>query len=96
MSNSMDSSIQWLERLSSTLDSDPDIIDCMPIEDVRRDLKSLGVDSDKFYSRISKLLEPTFEERLKKKLKMVLKNLMRFYLLFLIFFRNNVHWCLLQ
>jgi hypothetical protein len=48
--------IAWLERLSRNIDSDPDIIDSMPIADVRRRLKESGLDVEGFHKKLAKTL----------------------------------------
>lgn len=48
--------IAWLENFSEELDTDPDIIDAMPIEDVRRELHEMGADVGGFHSKLKKTL----------------------------------------
>ncbi|MDM8542665.1 hypothetical protein QUF90_16445 [Desulfococcaceae bacterium HSG9] len=55
----------WLTRFSRNLDSDPDVIEAMPIEDVRTELRALGADVEGFHNRVVNLLhpEPTAPEK---------------------------------
>jgi hypothetical protein len=46
----------WLTRFSRDLDSDPDVIEAMPIEDVRTELRALGADVQGFHKRVANLL----------------------------------------
>ena len=48
----------WLTRFSRNLDSDPDVIEAMPIEDVRTELRALGADVQGFHKRVANLLHP--------------------------------------
>ncbi len=49
--------ITWLENFSEELDADPDIIDAMPIEDVREELRKMGADVRGFHAKMKKTLE---------------------------------------
>ncbi len=48
--------IAWLETFSEELDADPDIIDVMPIENVREELRRMGADVG-FHAEMKKTLE---------------------------------------
>jgi hypothetical protein len=48
--------IAWLEQFSQELDADPDIIDAMPIEDVRAELRALGADVKGFHAKLGNTL----------------------------------------
>jgi len=60
--------LDWLQQLSKTLDADPDIIDSMPIEDVRSKLEDLGADNNAFHTRLSAMLGPTIKEQYQEKI----------------------------
>jgi len=48
--------VSWLAKFSQSMESDPDILDAMPIEDVRRELSDLGADVEGFHASIAKML----------------------------------------
>jgi hypothetical protein len=48
--------LAWLEQFSQELDADPDVIDAMPIEDVKAELRALGVDVEGFHTRLARTL----------------------------------------
>ncbi len=46
----------WIENFCEEMASDPDIIDAMPIEDVRKELRDMGADVEGFHSKLAKTL----------------------------------------
>lgn len=55
----------WLKRFSQTLDADPEIIDMMPIEDVRAELQAKGLDVEGFHATLRKRLRKAKLDRVK-------------------------------
>jgi len=47
----------WLTCFARELDSDPDMIEAMPIEDVRDKLRALGADVQRFHARVANLID---------------------------------------
>jgi hypothetical protein len=50
------SAITWLKQLSQTMDADPELVDAMPIEDVRAELRARGANVTDFHVRLAKTL----------------------------------------
>lgn len=50
---------RWLNQLSLDLDKTPDLVDAMPIEDVRAELTASGIDMKKLHSRLARTLALT-------------------------------------
>lgn len=46
----------WLEQFSLDLDADPDMLDALPIEDLRAELRTLGADVEGFHARLARTL----------------------------------------
>ncbi len=46
----------WFTGIATSLENDPDVIDAMPIEEVKRELKQIGIDAGKSYTRFTKRL----------------------------------------
>jgi hypothetical protein len=46
----------WLERFSRDLDEDPDMLETLPIEEVRAELQALGANVEGFHARLAKTL----------------------------------------
>lgn len=42
----------WLRQLSQELETDPDLIDAMPIEDIRSELQTRGIDPEALHTRL--------------------------------------------
>ena len=55
--NSQQKAMAWLERFAQAVDADPEIIDAMPIEDVRAELTALGADGKGFHARLARTLK---------------------------------------
>ncbi len=47
--------IEWLERFSESIESDIDIIEAMPIEEVREKLRESGIDIERFHRKIDEI-----------------------------------------
>jgi len=61
--------IMWLEKFSEDLDSDSDMIDTIPIGDVRKKLRDMGADVEGFHKRLSKRFSAA---KLKDKIKQII------------------------
>ena len=45
--------ITWLDQLSRELEADSDILEALPIEDVRAELRTLGADVEGFHAKLA-------------------------------------------
>ncbi|QTA84424.1 hypothetical protein [Desulfonema magnum] len=61
--------IAWLERFSQELECDPDIINLMPIDEIRESLRASGADVEGFHVKITEMLLRSKAENLLPKLK---------------------------
>jgi hypothetical protein len=46
----------WLDQFSRELDTDPDMLEVLPIEELRAELQTLGADVEGFHVRLDKIL----------------------------------------
>lgn len=59
--------IEWLQQFTQEMDADPDLIDTMPIEDIRAELRRAGAD-DAIHVKLAKTLQATKHKRTSKPL----------------------------
>lgn len=48
--------LTWLNQFSREMDAAPDMLDAMPIEEVREELQALGADVEGFHTKLTKTL----------------------------------------